>query len=441
MQDATSSIAELPSPRARIVRSLGIAAGVSIAVYVALIAALVGSGESVETAALSTGLSSTWTLPSAAGIDSWKPMAAAYEHERAEPGQMYWIFLVKHLRFQYPPSALLVMKLVPLPLTSEVRRSLARASLAAVATTIVLSVCILLLGSKPPQAASLRQSALHYASCTLLGLSLGITFYPLTRGHTLGQIQVYLDALIAAALLAHSLGRPVFSGACIGLCCLIKPHYAIVILWAGLRGQLRCFLSASFCVGAGLVFALREFGLKNHLDYLTVLRELSRHGESFWANQSVNGILHRLLGNGEAIDWVPRALPPYVDTIYFATTVSGLLIVGIALFSPTSRRWRGSALDLASVITGATLASPIAWEHHYGVLLPVYALALPRLITSARAGFWLLISYILVAVELVRPELVFANRATGLLGAHIFFGAISLFVILLWKRAAVVQSA
>ncbi len=32
-----------------------------------------------------------------------------------------------------------------------------------------------------------------------------------------------------------------------------------------------------------------------------VIREIARVGETYWANQSVNGFMNRLLGNGEPV--------------------------------------------------------------------------------------------------------------------------------------------
>jgi len=47
---------------------------------------------------------------------------------------------------------------------------------------------------------------------------------------------------------------------------------------------------------------------------------------------------------------------------------------------------------------------------------------------------FVLASYTLVANELLRPKLVFADHWTGIFGSHIFFGALLLFGFLLSVR-------
>ena len=55
-----------------------------------------------------------------------------------------------------------------------------------------------------------------------------------------------------------------------------------------------------------------------------------------------------------------------------------------------------------------TVASPIAWEHHYGVLLPVFAVVLVSALRSRARLPWLIVSYVLasnyfIATQLLAP--------------------------------------
>jgi alpha-1,2-mannosyltransferase len=147
-------------------------------------------------------------------------------------------------------------------------------------------------------------------------------------------------------------------------------------------------------------------------------------------------LLQRWFGNGNAIKFQSRGLPPYHPVVYYATLVSSLVFVGLALFYPAEPGQRGRTIDLAAVICAATLASPIAWEHHYGAFFPAFAVAVSTLMRGNRASAWLLLlSYLLMANELTRRELVFTDRWIGLLGSHIFFGAVLLYGILLAARS------
>jgi len=115
------------------------------------------------------------------------------------------------------------------------------------------------------------------------------------------------------------------------------------------------------------------FGLKNHVEYLSVLQFLSRHGESYWANQSLNGLLHHVVGH-RVEDWQAGDFPPYHPLVYWGSMAATLAILAWAL---TARRGQGAlsgVIDFALAALAFTAASPIAWEHHYGVLAPTFAL-------------------------------------------------------------------
>ena len=65
----------------------------------------------------------------------------------------------------------------------------------------------------------------------LSAAALAATFYPLVKAYSLGQIQVWIDALFAV-LVATWGRRPAVSGACLGVMCLIKPQFALIGAWA-----------------------------------------------------------------------------------------------------------------------------------------------------------------------------------------------------------------
>jgi hypothetical protein len=65
---------------------------------------------------------------------------------------------------------------------------------------------------------------------------------------------------------------------------------------------------------------------------------------------------------------------------------SSLVLIALGLLAPVPRGARGSALDLGVAALTCTLASPVAWEHHYGVLLPVYAVLFGALCRTPGSG-------------------------------------------------------
>ena len=380
--------------------------------------------------------------------DSWGPMATAAQRYREAPdGNLYRVFFDEAVKFQYPPTALLVLELLPRSLIAgpesfdddtPLNRLMTALSWLALAATLIFSMLIFkhsVVRGNGDHAPRRFDTLALIAGAILLGL----TFYPLIRGHILGQIQIFLGALTALALFAYLTGRRGVAGACLGLCCLIKPQYAVVFIWALVRRDWR-FAAWFAGVGAfGLMLSLARFGFDNHLHYLDVLRYISWHGEAYWPNQSINGILNRFLQNGEAIRFEHHAFAPHHPFVYYATLLSSAAVILLALsrLGAAGRR-SDAALDLAAVLVAAKIAAPVAWEHHYGAFIAIYALAVPammRIKPFGRATAPLLIaSYVMTASVVLRPQLLFANPWVGLAGSHIFYGALLLFIALLLAR-------
>jgi hypothetical protein len=309
--------------------------------------------------------------------DSWRPMIAAVRCLREQPGQLLYasLFFARQTKFQYPPTSLLLTYPAEL---ARVTAMLARVGLSwtqvlnGISWVLVLAAVVFVadLVRRGVGGAGRPDGVLLAGAAAMLAVS----YYPLVRAYSLGQVQVWINALFAAVVWCHAAGRMRTAGALAGLMCLIKPQYAFLVLWGMLRRQWPFVAAAALTGAAGLAISLALFGIANHLDYLGVLSYLARHGESFYPNQSVNGMLHRLLGNGNNLEWDAHAFPPFHPVVWIGTAAASVVLLGLALFWPVRRSGRGSTLDLGVAALSCTLASPVAWEHHYGVFLPVYAL-------------------------------------------------------------------
>lgn len=418
-----------------------------------LILGLMSQGVPAAQALHQTAPGRSKALMSSAGNDSWKPMARAQRRFHDQPDDaakspkgdvsLYRVFFNDHIKFQYPPSALFVLDLFPsrwfdgpdsLQLGSRMNQLLTWASRAAVA--LVVLICVLLF-EKSWHLATGKSTAPPRDRLIILacGVLLGAAFYPIVRAHILGQIQIFIDCLIAAALLAYTTGWRGLAGACIGLCCLIKPQYGLLLLWGLLRRDWRFSLGLVAVAGGGLTAAIVRYGFSNHLEYFKVLRFIALHGEAYWPNQSVNGLLNRLFDNGDPLHFDRYSFPPYHAVVYFGTLISSLAIVTIALWPARGRS--AEPLDLAIALLGATLAAPVAWEHHYGILLPIFALAAPIVLQRPAPkirGVLLLASYLMVANALLRPAWLLRDPVRELLASHLFFGALLLFAVLVSTR-------
>jgi hypothetical protein len=93
-------------------------------------------------------------------------------------------------------------------------------------------------------------------------------------------------------------------------------------------------------------------------------------------------------------------------------------------------------IDFCLMGLAATMASPIAWEHHYGVALPIFVAAY-RICAAGSKGtrVALAVSYALVASCLWVTKALAASRL-NVLESYLFFGATVLLIVLVRCRGA-----
>jgi hypothetical protein len=362
------------------------------------------------------------------GGDSWKPMAAASRFTAEQPGASIYeeVFFRRGMKFQYPPSALLF--------TSRLERpALHLLSWLAVWITIVVSVYLFDRGLRESGYGPSR--VMEAVLRLLIAAALAATFYPLVKAYSLGQIQVWIDALFAV-LVASWARRPAVSGVCLGLMCLIKPQFALIGCWAVLRRQWRFVMLCAAVVLAGLCVSIAAYGLHSHLDYLRVLTFISERGETFYANQSFNGLLNRLLFNGPNLEWQETAFPPPHRVVQAGTTVAALVLIAAAGIAPR-RKSQADLFDLAIVSLTATVVSPVAWEHHYGILLPLFAATAGEMLRRKPAGAYtaaaLMLAFVLSG-QFFQPLQRLAATPFNVLQSYVLFGALVL--LALWYRAS-----
>jgi len=58
-------------------------------------------------------------------------------------------------------------------------------------------------------------------------------------------------------------------------------------------------------------------------------------------------------------------------------------------------------VDLSIAALATTISAPLAWEHHYGILLPIYAAVTPFVIGQRPLGRWtataIIVSFVVAA--------------------------------------------
>ena len=381
--------------------------------------------------------------------DSWGIMSEALDYAQAPHATPLYseIFFNRHVKFQYPPTALLAisgMRLInpdrirtnefyagPWP-TLDVTMSWIFLGLMALATVAILELRLRELYPAEP----------WRKTTVLRGIIVGafsLTFYPVVKAFTLGQIQVWINALFALALLAWMLGWKASSGIAIGLICLIKPHYGLFLVWAAIRGERRFVIGCVLTGCLGLVVSLAAFGLADHLDYLSVLLYMFQRGETFYPNQSVNGLLNRLMSMRQPelygnLEFFIDRYAPFNIWIYGLTVASSLAILAAAIIVPRQREGVDPALDFCIMGLSTTVASPIAWEHHYGILLPIFFALLPSTLRDRRQLSLLIGSYVLASNFLPATQLL-AGSNLNVVQSYLLAAVLAVLWLLYRQRA------
>ena len=379
------------------------------------------------------------------GDDSWGPMAAAYAYLKEPHTKPLYqaLFFEEGIKFQYPPSALFALQGMYSFGQERVRVSDEMLFAGAPPINDILGwgfLAITALATAGLVEAGLRRAGAVSNSRTLMLLravivaGITLTFYPVVKAFTLGQIQLWINSIFALALLFWVWQQKVATGVLMGLICLMKPHYALFMLWGVLNREWRFVLACGVIGATGLIYSIWTYEWVNHLDYLRVLSFMSERGESYYANQSINGLLHRLaslsapqLYNNATFD--AFRFPAYSSWVYWGTLVTSTVVLLTALLRRSSAMNGGLAFAILAV--SLTIASPIAWEHHYGVLLPAFGLFAAA--NTGRAGALCLIAVAFIFVSNFVPAFnLLAETPFNFLQSYMLAGG--LFFLLLMHR-------
>lgn len=375
--------------------------------------------------------------------DSWSVMLMAHEWLRLNPGndgELYQeIFFTGGHKFQYAPTSLLPVDLLAalglepsIQLMNEVNRGVFLASLAGLSALVWLAVPRLSGGAGGPDINRAR------LVLTLAAPVAGVVFFPLIFAYDVGQLQAWINGLFIAAAIAWLLGRPAAAGVLIGLVCLLKPQFGLFLLWGLLRREWRFAAALAITGAAGLALSVALYGFNSHLAYLEVLSFLSRHGESYIANQSANGMLHRLFGNGEVTEFESHGFPPFHAAVYVGTLLMTLGLLALLGFLRRREGEFGRLMDFLLAALVFTAASPIAWEHHYGVLMPMFALlAAGWVIASPVKSYWragVAGGAIFFAASLPLWAVLPVSPALFLLQSNLYLAGLAM-IALLWRLA------
>ena len=374
------------------------------------------------------------------GDDSWGPIRQALAYLDA-PGDLSLYSAVYAPRggFQYPPTSLLLFEplkhFIDYDLTSDF--FLNWMSWWAVIATALIIALVFMWSVRYHLGSAVEDHFIDRVVQVALAIGFTLTFWPIGKSFHLGQIQTWITFLVTVAVWTWITGHKGLSGAAVGLVCAIQPQLSLLLVWGLLRKEWGFVGGLAFTVAVFGVLSLRAYGLSNHVDYLNVLSFISQHGENYIHNQSVNGLLHRLLFTGNSLDWASSPFPPYNRWVHVGTVVSSVLIISMALFWRRGEHGRASLTDLLIAVLSFTMASPVAWQHHYGKMLVMFAVTVPATIGASRLGrsglAVLIASFVLVSNRITDR---WAETPFNFLQSYLFFGAVLLLIHLYRLRHA-----
>ena len=390
-------------------------AGVSVVVALLL---LIWYGHEPDTATLSI---LGHAIVSPVGTDSTFYMQMGESAFRSGHQIYPELFFADHQKFIYPPASLFLIE----GLNALGAHGLSTALIWKIVLLLAWAGCVAL-GVAFYRMCRPRASVVELSAIAVLG----ILFLPFAEAFYRGQVQILLTLLWELSALLWMLQKRSASGFVLALTCAFKPQLAIFLLWGVLRREWK--FTAVFVATCVVILAcsVAHFGLANHLDYLAVLSYLSRHGEALWANQSMNGLMNRLLRNGDSVSWSYTVYPPYRPAVYIVSSCFSAILVIAGLLLPQLLGWSRTIADFLLFGCVAVLMSPISWEHHYGYFfLPVVLLLAAANRLSMQQ--WLLLCACMLAMANRWPPL--GHRQAGavsLAGDYLFFAGIVLCCLL-----------
>jgi alpha-1,2-mannosyltransferase len=250
--------------------------------------------------------------------------------------------------------------------------------------------------------------------------------YPLLKGYSLGNAQTFLSFGFAVMLLLWTTGRERSAGIVVAMLTAVKPQFILLLVWMLVRKRWGAAWAFVAC-GAVLVgLSTAVFGWHNNLDYIGVLAGLSHKAQSHYANQSMFGTINRMIFNGENIGYTPYIYTPYIPWVYRVTVVTSLLLMAGVLVYPW-RRLRGSSADLSAMGIICVAASPMAWEHHYGIVFAIAAWAWFAYGCWQPKSPWILAIAVFLCLNFL-PAFNYLSDKLGwnILQSYLYFGALLL---------------
>lgn len=255
----------------------------------------------------------------------------------------------------------------------------------------------------------------------LVVLALALLSFP--AKFTLGMGQVNFVALVLLLASAVLMVRPLaaWSGLLLSLLLLIKPHFVLLLPFLFVGGHRRPVMISLFFIAASVLVTGIWFGWEQFQVYAqeTLPALLVFQGREIYYNQSLGAALARVLPD---------------------STAAALTLVGTAAFylGALGIVWR-KKLKLPEMLAVSLpvflFIEPLAWQHHFVFLLPVFL----WLWRATHKQKWPLVfmgaSYLLISLNIKQPHLLSATLWGNLVLSHVFWGNAVIFLLVAYVLA------
>jgi alpha-1,2-mannosyltransferase len=371
------------------------------------------------------------------GADSWWVMSNAIDLIRVNPESEIYkeLFFNQHIKFQYPTSSLLPLDFfqqylnIPWWRAYWILNLISALSLTCTSWIFYRFYYRFHLAGLSLERFQLKDKILGYG----LSFVCIAIFNPIIFSLYVGQVQTLLILLVSLALLAFQHKKYKLSGALFGFCVAFKPQWVLIFIWAALRKQWSMLCSGLILVFMIFILAIYKYGFNNFIDYIEVLSYLGKVGESYYFNQSVNGLVNRALMNGiNTVYNQSNSIPPYNSIVHIATFATSAIMIVFAMLWRVKKQ--PNIIDLAIITLTLTMASPVAWNHHYAVLIPIFAILFSSVIRFKHFGRWSIPSIFIIWMLTSQSYEGITNQLSAthwnFLQSLLFFGGLITLVIL-----------
>jgi hypothetical protein len=109
--------------------------------------------------------------------------------------------------------------------------------------------------------------------------------------------------------------------------------------------------------------------------------------------------------------------------------MTSLALLAAALFRRGNKGDPDRTFDFCTMTLSITIASPIAWEHHYGTIFPIFAVLLASVIGDRRRLLLLIVSYVLIS-NFIPVTNQLADTVFNVVQSYLFAAAITVLLLL-----------